>query len=148
MGKNIMSGRTIHRGAKKDEFLELVMTFAPKPIRTAKQYYATVEVMNKLAVRDENSLSAGERDYLEMLTLLVEKHDENVLADMHLESITPARILRSLMEEGDLKASDLAPLVGGKARISQLLSGARLPSKAQAMALGKRFRVDAGLFLA
>ena len=39
------------------QYAELVRGFPPRPIHNERQYDATVEVMNRFAVRDENMLS-------------------------------------------------------------------------------------------
>jgi HTH-type transcriptional regulator/antitoxin HigA len=51
------------------------------------------------------------------------------------------------MEDRGLKQIDLAPLFGGRSRVSDALAGKREISKAQAKALAAFFKVPADLFI-
>ena len=65
------SGRAIHA-----DYLRLVRAFLLRPLRSDREYDAAATVLDALAVRAEGSLTAGERDYLETLTLLVQAADD------------------------------------------------------------------------
>ena len=69
-----MSGATT-TSAITASYLALVRRFPLRPIRNEKDYEAASEVLDRLAVRDEQTLDAGERDYLETLEMLVEAYD-------------------------------------------------------------------------
>ena len=51
------------------------------------------------------------------------------------------------MEQRRLEPHDLWPVLGSKSRVSELLSGKRAVSKAQAKKLAQFFRVSADLFI-
>jgi HTH-type transcriptional regulator/antitoxin HigA len=57
----------------------------------------------------------------------------------------PGELLSFLMEEHDLRQSDL-PEVGNQSVVSQILSGARELNVRQINALAKRFKIPAGVF--
>jgi HTH-type transcriptional regulator/antitoxin HigA len=101
--------------------------------------------MYKLAIRDEETLDAGEQDYLDAISVFVSQFDQ-----MHREideDATPLEILKYLLAENDLGVNDLGRIIGSQPAASMILSGKRQISKAHAKALAVRFAVDAGLFL-
>ena len=51
------------------------------------------------------------------------------------------------MESNGLKAIELAPIFGGRGRVSDVLSGRRSISKEQAKKLGARFHVSPAVFI-
>jgi HTH-type transcriptional regulator/antitoxin HigA len=63
------------------------------------------------------------------------------------KSSSPRDVLAFLMEQHELKQKDLVDIFSSSGTISQELSGAREISKAQAKALGEKFRVSAELFI-
>lgn len=56
-------------------------------------------------------------------------------------------MLASLMETSGRKAHDLLPILGTRGRISEVLSGKRSISKAQAKKLATFFKVSVELFI-
>jgi HTH-type transcriptional regulator/antitoxin HigA len=59
----------------------------------------------------------------------------------------PKDVLIDLMEHAEIKAADLAPLLGSRAKVSEILSGKRSISKEQARRLGKFFKVSPAAFI-
>ncbi|WP_347242177.1 helix-turn-helix domain-containing protein [Nostoc sp. FACHB-892] len=59
----------------------------------------------------------------------------------------PHSILLFLMEQRNLKQSDLVGVIGSKGVVSEVVNDKREISKAQAKALGEFFRVNYGLFI-
>ncbi|MGD0138543.1 MAG: hypothetical protein ABSD28_06670 [Tepidisphaeraceae bacterium] len=62
----------------KDEaknYLKLVLKFPLRVIGSEAQYDAAIEIIQRLAVRGEEGLDAGEADYLYALTSLVEAYE-------------------------------------------------------------------------
>lgn len=127
-------------------YMELFARFPIRPLRDAREYDAAVEVLDKLATRDEGSLSPDEQDYLGALALLVEAYDaEHYRVDT--SKLSAAELTRFLMEQQGMSFNGLVKLLGGKAAASYLLNGTRTPSRAQCFALGEHFGVEPGLFL-
>ena len=56
-------------------------------------------------------------------------------------------MVKFLMEQRGLRQTDLAPVLGSRAQVSDLVSGKRGISKDQAKRLAKFFRVSAELFI-
>ena len=133
----------------QDEYLTLVKRFPPRPIHNERQYDATVEVMNQLAVRDEGTLSEAEEDYLLALTRFVEDYDrEHYLPERRKHPRgQPLRMLKFLMGEAGMSTADLGRLLGNSGLASQVLLGRRELSKTHVRKLADHFRVAADLFI-
>jgi len=127
------------------DYLKLIRRFPLRPIRNKKEYDIVVELMNELAVCDEGSLSPGEADYLDTVSMLVEKYDD----EHHpIPNVTPLTMLKHVMAESGATQVEIASLLGiGTSAMSMILSGSREITAGHARALGRRFAVDPGLFV-
>jgi HTH-type transcriptional regulator / antitoxin HigA len=63
-----------------------------------------------------------------------------------LNPATPLEILQEFVSDRGLKQKDLLPVFGSQGIVSEVLSGKRSISKAQAKALGAFFKVSPTLF--
>jgi HTH-type transcriptional regulator / antitoxin HigA len=59
----------------------------------------------------------------------------------------PHEMVRYLMEQRSLRQADLAPVIGSRAQVSDLVNGRRGVSKAQAKKLAQFFHVSVELFI-
>ena len=89
--------------------------------------------------------SREENELYELLIALIEKFEREYYAPG--ASSTPHSMLLFLMEQQAIAESDLVGVIGSVEVVSELVSGKRNISKAQAKALGDFFHVDAGLFI-
>src|ERR1039457_1768546 len=116
------------------------------PLRSGRDYDAAVAVLDALAVRPEGSLDAGEQDYFDTLTMLVEAYDqEHHSADE--EKRDPLAMLKYLMQESGMAQADLGRLLGNRALASLILNGHRHLSKSHIRKLADHFKVSPALFL-
>jgi HTH-type transcriptional regulator / antitoxin HigA len=115
----------------------------PAVIRTEQENQALIAELEEFDRRYEE-LTPEEREYSELLTVLIEAFET---ANYALEGSTPASRLRSLMEEHDLRQRDLLQVFGSRGIASEVVSGKRAISKAQAKKLAELFHVPADLFL-
>jgi HTH-type transcriptional regulator/antitoxin HigA len=84
-------------------------------------------------------------DLLDVVGMLVSQYeDENTPG---LQSAEPLDVLRFLMEQHNLKQSDLRKEIGTQGVVSEILSGSREINARQARALAKRFGVSPAVFL-
>ena len=90
-----------------------------KPIKTEKDYKQALSQVDKLWNAKANS---PEADILNILTILVEDYE-----DKHYEIYPPNPIeaIKFRMEQLGLKNKDIAKLLGGANRVSEILSGKR-----------------------
>lgn len=130
--------------ATEQKYAELLTTALPKPIETEAENERALEIVNRLMSKGEKKLTAEERWLLRMLVRLIEDFEEKAYP---IDEATPRAVLKTLMEDRGLKQIDLAPLFGGRSRVSDALAGKREISKAQAKALAAFFKVPADLFI-
>lgn len=130
----------------KDSYFSLVRSFPLVPIRNEKQYDAAVAFLEPLVVRAPSSLDAGERAYMEALTLFVEEYERSQHRDS-TRGLKPIDLLRFLMTENKMKPIDLGKVLGSRSVASQILRGKRGLSKQHIIALSQRFKVEPGLFI-
>jgi HTH-type transcriptional regulator/antitoxin HigA len=115
-------------------------------IRSPAEYDAAVAMLEQLVMRDEDSLDAGEADYLEVLESLVEAYDDEHYP-MPASDATPLDVLKFLVEQAGMSTSDLGKVLGSKGIASEILNGKREMSKAHIFKLAERFNVEPALFL-
>ena len=114
------------------------------PITGEKDYKRRVQVMDELLDR----IGANESHRLMPLLDLVTKEIETYEAqDNALPEATPAAVLAYLMEEHQLKQTDLAGELGGQSIVSAILNGKRELNTRQMKALATRFNVSPAVFL-
>lgn len=121
----------------------LLASKLPAVIRTAEENERLVAELEQLD-RRHAKLTPEEREYAELLTVLIEAFED---ANYALEGSTPDSRLRSLMEEHGLRQRDLLDVFGSRGIASEVVSGKRAISKAQAKKLAEIFHVAADLFL-
>jgi HTH-type transcriptional regulator / antitoxin HigA len=130
-----------------DSYMDLIGQFPLRPIRTAAQYAQASKVMDKLAVRGEGNLDAGQRDYLDVLTDLVEAYDDK-RHPMPPDNRSPHEKLADLANEAGMSHLQVADVLGvTRAMASHILSGRRHITADHARKLAERFKLDAGYFL-
>jgi HTH-type transcriptional regulator/antitoxin HigA len=114
----------------------------PAVIRTEQENERLIAELEQFDKR-YCELTPEERES-ELLTVLVEAFED---ANYGLEGSTPDSRLRSLMEEHGLRQRDLLDVFGSRGIASEVVSGKRAISKAQAKKLAEVFHVPADLFL-
>jgi HTH-type transcriptional regulator/antitoxin HigA len=115
----------------------------PAVIRTEEDNQRLIAELEELDRRD-HELTPEEREYSELLTVLIEAFEE---ANYALEGSTPASRLQSLMEEHGLRQRDLLNIFGSSGIASEVANGKRAISKTQAKKLAALFHVPADIFL-
>ena len=115
----------------------------PAVIRTEEENDRLIAELQELDARS-GQLTPEERQYADLLTLLIKAFEE---ANYTMEGSTPDSRLRSLMEEHGLRQRDLLDIFGSRGIASEVVSGKRAVSKAQAKKLPALFHVPADLFL-
>ncbi len=138
--------RRSSNGRPAPTYLALIDLFPLRPLRSARDYATALEVLDSLAVRPEGSLSQGEQDYLDTLTMLVEAYDEDHHS-LEGQRPDPVSMLKYLMQERGMTQADLARLLGNRAAASLVLGGKRELSKSHIRKLAVHFRVSPALFL-
>lgn len=113
-----------------------------KVIKSKSQYKEYSNILEDLISADFKSKDM--KDEIELLTLLIEKWDEN---HNSFEDVDPITLLRSLMEEQNLKAKDLVEILGvSKGLVSDILNYKKGLSKDIIRRLSEYFRVSQEAF--
>ncbi len=112
-----------------------------RPIKTNEDYKKALLQIEKLI---DAELGTDEGDELEVLSTLVSLYeDEHFLMDMP----SPVAAIKFRMEQAGLTARDLAPLMGGKAKVSEVLSGKQTLTLQMIRALHEHLGIPAEVLL-
>ncbi len=128
-------------------YQELQEGFPLRPVRTPQDRDAAQRALELLAVRGENSLSVDERDYLDVLSSLIEAYDREY-HPMPSHRGTPHQRLVALVEHSHTTPAKLQKVLGlSQPQVTLILSGKRSISKPSAVKLAKHFKLTADFFL-
>ena len=115
----------------------------PHVLRDEGEYDVAVAELDMLL--DRGKLSREEEDRLEFLTLLVEEYDRQHYPVTG--ATTPQSVLDFMLEQNDMTRSDLAPLMGGRSRVSDFFNGYRTLSLGQIRKVRERFNIAADVLI-
>jgi antitoxin component HigA of HigAB toxin-antitoxin module len=135
--------------ASSDDYFELAMRHPLKGIRNDRELKAAYAVLDPLSVIDEDKLTPGKSDYLFALTELVWAYEQrrHPIDLRHGDQADGIDILKLLMEERNMTASDLGRLLGKRQLGSAILRRERQLSKAHVVKLAEFFSVSTDLLL-
>ena len=119
------------------------MTIEPKIIKTKEQYRAYLAEVERLATEDP-APGTPDGDRLELLAKLVEDYEKD---RFKFERPDPVEAILFRMEQQGLRQKDLAPILGGKNRVSEVLSRKRPLTLFMVRALSETLRIPADLLL-
>jgi HTH-type transcriptional regulator/antitoxin HigA len=129
--------------AKHDDYLELLTTFPPRVIRSEaelKRAYETIETLMRA-----RSLSRAQRDYLELLSMLVTRREAE---RDPFPNVSQAQMLSHFMEAKGVTQAQLARETGiTAATLSSVRAGRRALSKANIRKLSEYFHVEQCVWL-
>lgn len=114
------------------------------PITGNKDYEQRVRVMDEVLERVGSDESHPLMPLLDLLTKQIEAYEEQ---HHNLPDATPAEVLQYLMQERDLKQTDLADELGGQSVVSAILNGKRELNTRQVKTMAARFNVSPAVFL-
>ncbi len=117
--------------------------FEPKIIKTDDQYRAYLAEVDRLAA-DDPAPGTADGDRLELLAKLVEDYEKE---RFRFKRPDPIDAIRFRMEEQGLRQKDLAPLLGGRNRVSEVLARKRPLTLAMVRALNEALRIPAELLV-
>ncbi|HEU4553621.1 MAG TPA: helix-turn-helix domain-containing protein [Chitinophaga sp.] len=113
-----------------------------KVIKSEKQYDEYCNILANLVAAP--NITQGLTDEIELLTLLIETWDQS---HSSFKDANPIEVLQSLMEENNIKATELAAMLGiSKSLVSDMLHYRRGLSKENIRKLAERFKVSQELF--
>jgi HTH-type transcriptional regulator/antitoxin HigA len=121
----------------------LLANALPAVIKTEEENERMLAVAEQLI--DKGDSRTPEEDQLfELVTKLIEDFEDE---HYPIPDAPPHRVLQFLMEQNDLRQSDLLPIFGSRGYASDVVNGKRAISKSHAKALGKMFHVSPDVFI-
>ena len=104
--------------------MQKLLSMKNRIIKTEEEYNIACERVYEIIHSSDKPINpdskAGEE--LELISLLIENFERE---HYNVESPTAVEAIKFRMEQMNLKQSDIAPLFGGKTRISEVLNGKR-----------------------
>jgi HTH-type transcriptional regulator / antitoxin HigA len=135
--------RTGRKSRKEsDTYFELIHQFPLRPLRDDEELDRAIQVVDSLL--DRNHLGQGEKDYLNVLSGLVESYE----AENHpMPPASDAEMLRHLIEAKNVAQSQVAKANGiAESTISEILAGKRALNRGQIGKLSRYFHVEPTVF--
>jgi HTH-type transcriptional regulator/antitoxin HigA len=108
-----------------------------RAIESERHYRAMVSFMNDLLDK------VGDREKHPLMGFVHDDEERNI----EIPDAAPAVVLGFLIEQNNLRQSDLAEDFGSQSNVSEVLSGKREINARQARALAKRFGVSPAVFI-
>lgn len=130
----------------KTKYGLLLMETLPAVVSSEQELERLTDEIDRLMSKGirENGLSPEEEELLELLSTLVENYEDE---HYPIEDASPQEMLRFLMEENDLKQTDLLHIFGSSGIASEVVNAKRSISKTQAKKLAEYFNVSVELFI-
>jgi len=126
------------------DFESLVQIHPPAAVHDEVAYENVMEIVNKLTSLPK--LTRGQRKYLDTLTILIERYEDETEGALP-RGVDSLGVLRYLMEDRRMSASDLGRLLGDRSLGSRVLRGERALSKTHIKTLAKHFKVSPAVLL-
>lgn len=127
--------------SQPDTYFALVKQFPLVHIRDNAHLENALELIDSL---QRTALDDGQEAYLDVLTDLVEAHEENRI---QIRDASEADVLQELMNANGLNQLTLAKLVRiSQSTISAVLTGNRSLTKSQVELFARRFKVSPAVF--
>jgi HTH-type transcriptional regulator/antitoxin HigA len=96
-----------------------------------------------LALERQNNLAADEKNFAEILTLLIEAYEEEHYS---VPDASPMEVLHELLAANNLRQKDLVSIFGSEGAVSDVLNGRRPLNKGHIEKLARRFSVSPEVF--
>jgi HTH-type transcriptional regulator/antitoxin HigA len=96
------------------------------------------------ALMDAESLTPEQGHELDALATLVEAYEEKNFA---IKEASPIAVIEFMMDQRGLSRKDLQPMIGSRARVSEVLSGKRPLTLAMIRALSNAWSISGDLLL-
>ena len=127
-----------------DNFDALVRLHPPAAIHDDVAYENAVDLVSKLTSLP--NATEGQLKYLDTLTILIEKYEDET-EGVAPQGVDALSVLRYLMEDRGMSASDVGRLLGDRSLGPKILNGDRALSKAHIKILAMHFNVSPSVLL-
>jgi HTH-type transcriptional regulator/antitoxin HigA len=120
----------------------LLAKAAPRVITTEEEHERMLDMVESLMEKGERNMTPEEDALLDLLTNLIRDYEAS--AYPMREKSKPQEVVTFLLEQRELTAKDLWPVIGSKGRVSEIVAGKRAISKEQAKRLAVFFSRTGG----
>ena len=121
---------------------EMIAQGAPRVIHTDAELEMYTDALFRLTALE--SPSASEVEAIELLTLLVERYEQEHYS---IPAADPVAVVRFLLEQQSLTQRDLIPQFGSESAVSMFMTGQRKLTIDQVRKLSTRFKLPADVFI-
>jgi HTH-type transcriptional regulator/antitoxin HigA len=121
---------------------KMIAKGAPHVIHNDAELEAYTKALFQLTALENPSPS--EEEAIELLTLLVERYEQE---HYPIPAADPVSVVRLLIEHGNLTQRDLIPQFGSESAVSMFLAGQRSLTIEQVRKLCIRFKLSADVFI-
>ncbi|MCI0461297.1 MAG: helix-turn-helix domain-containing protein [Gemmataceae bacterium] len=129
-------------GARRDVYLELIQRLPLRPIRSEEELDRAMAMVDELTDRDD--LDQAERDYLDVLSDLIERYELEVHP---IPRVPDAVVLAHLLEAKGTTQAEVARETGiAQSTISEVLAGKRTLNRSHIGKLSRYFNVGPTVF--
>jgi len=142
MEEGLLMATVSRKEQARDLYLELVLQFPLRPIRSERELNAAGKMVDSLL--DRNDLAPEEEDYLEVLGDLVEQYE----SEAHpIAPVSDVEMLRHLIDAKGVSQRDVSKATGiADSTISEVLKGKRSLNRSHIGKLSKYFGVSPDVF--
>ena len=117
------------------------MNYVARPIKTEEQYNEAIALIETLIDCEDGT---PEMEMLELVSILVHDYEQR---EFPIENLDPIEAIKYQMEELGITTVEMANLVGGKSRLSDLLNKKRPLSVRQIKAISTRLDIPTDVLL-
>ena len=121
---------------------EMIAHGAPRVIHNDAELEMYTDALFRLTTLE--SPSSSETEAIELLTLLVERYEQEHYS---IPTADPVTVVRFLVEQQNLTQRDLIPQFGSESAVSMFMSGQRNLTLEQVRRLSARFKLPADVFI-
>ncbi|OIN59939.1 helix-turn-helix domain-containing protein [Arsenicibacter rosenii] len=115
--------------------------YIARPIKTEEQYNEAIDLIETLI---DSKSGTPEMELLELLGILVHDYEQR---EFPIGDVNPIEAIKYQMEELGVTTTEMAELVGGKSRLSELLHEKRPLSVRQIKAISSRLGIPVDILL-
>ena len=115
-------------------YLDLIITFPPRPISNEQELIATQNRIN--SILDKSNLTQDDQDYLKILGMLVYEYESKHEIIPKLEGV---ELLKAILEEDNLQLQDLVGIFENESVILEILENKRQISQDELDQLSKLY---------
>ena len=128
-------------GSNSSKYIDLLITFPPRLIKSEEDLSATQDVIDSLI--DRGSLTPDEKDYLNLLGTLVYEYEQK---QSKIPDIYGVDLLKFLIEESGIRQKDLVAIFKTESIVSDILNNRRKLTARHIQELAKMFNISPAAF--